>query len=265
MARLFAPYPLSGAFGGLVAYQRKDIAGTLLRTPSNLTRQRFRTDPAFANSRRTATEAGGRSKAARALRRVLHPLSPVRDHTWQGTLTGALTAVQHRDTQSVYGQRSILFSQHGHLLEGFCLSRRTPFETLVRAPLTASIDRSALSAAVAVPELLPGVNFFPSGRQPWFRLVGVLGAVPDYFYTADGYTAAGGYEKLQPAVFYGDWHPVKGGAPATTVHLALPQVPPGNAFGLVLALGFVMGVVNHKGAVEAAGYAGSGKILGVGW
>ena len=122
---------------------------------------------------------------------------------------------------------------------------------------------SALGGAVAVPQLLPGVNFFPPGRQPWFRLVAVLGAVPDHFYTAHGYTTTGDYETLKPAVVYGDWRPVKGGAPPATVNLTLPQPPPNQAFGLLLAVGFVMGGVNREGEVEAVGYAGSGKNMEV--
>lgn len=74
-------------------YQHKDLPGTQVRTPTSLNRRRFLTDPAFTNSCRTATEAGGRSQAAQALRTVLFPLSPVRDHNWQGALSRALTTV----------------------------------------------------------------------------------------------------------------------------------------------------------------------------
>lgn len=262
MARLSAPFALTGSFGSLVAYRRKDLPYTLVRSASSLSRERFRTDPSFENARRTASEAGGRSRAAQALRRVLHPLSPVRDGNWQGTLTGALTAVQHRDTDSVYGQRNILLSQHGALLAGFCLSRRTPFESLLRAPLNTVLDKTTGKAAVNNPELITRLNFFPTALYPYFRTVAVLGAVPDHFYTAHGYTTGGDYTPHAPAAAYADWHPVKGGAPATTIELTLPP-PPGNAFALVLAVGIVMGTVNKEGTIEPVGYAGSGKILEV--
>lgn len=264
MARLSAPFTLSGTFGQLVAYQRKDIAGTLVRTPSNLTRQRFRSDPCFANSRRTATEAGGRSTAAKALRHLLHPLAAVRDHNWHAALTGTLTAVQHRDRESVYGQRSVLFSRHGSLLEGYGLSRRTPFEQLLRSPVATALSRESLEAQLTLPELIAGVNFFAPSTLPYFRLVGVLGAVPDLFYTPQGYQAEGDYRGVYPQAVYSDWYPVIGGAPATTLALQLSQPPPNRSFGLVLTVGVVMGTVNQWGRTEPVSYTGSARIVAVG-
>lgn len=126
------------------------------------------------------------------------------------------------------------------------------------------LNKPVGSAYLDIPALLPGVNFFPSGRQPYFRTVSVLGAVPDHFYSTYGYTTREDYTHLYPAVAYGDWHPAKGGAPAVTIDLTLPQAPPNSSFALLLAVGVVMGIVNKEGAVEAVGYAGSGKILEVG-
>lgn len=263
MARLSAPFTLTGTFGQLVAYQRKDIPGTLVRTPSSLTRGRFRTDPAFANARRTASEAGGRSKAARALRRVLHPLTPVRDGNWQGALTGALTAVQRGDHESAWGQRSVRLSQHGHLLEGYGLSRRTPFESLVRSPLTCTLDKGALRAVVAIPDLLPGTNLIVCTPEPYFRVVACLGAVPDLFYTPDGYAPARMEQPYAVRAAYSDWRPVKSGAPACTLELRLPTVPSGDAFALVLAVGVLLGTPNFRGDIHSVPYRGSGRIMRV--
>ena len=263
MARFFAPFSLSGTFGQLVAYQRKDLPGTLVRSPTSLNRRRFLSDPAFSNSRRTATEGGGRSKAAQSLRRVLQPLSPVRDHNWQGALTGALTAVQQGDSVSPWGQRGLLLSRHGHLLEGYSLARRTPLESLLRSPLSYLLDKKEGSALLELPGLLPGVNLVVRTPEPYFRVAAVLGIVPDLLYTPGGYAP---YKEEQPLPLvsaYTDWRPVKSGAPAQGLELHLPLLPSTGGFALVLAAGILLGTPAPNGAIQPVPYRGGGKILKV--
>lgn len=263
MARLSAPFTLSGTFGNLVAYKRKDLPYTLVRTASTLNGDRFRSDPAFANARRTASEAGGRSKAAQALRRVLQPLSPVRDHNWQGAFTGALTAVQHRDTDSSWGQRNILLSKHGHLLEGFCLSRHTPFESLVRTPVSVSVDKAANKASVELPDLQPGVNLWVRTSEPYVCVVACLGALPDLFFTAEGYAPGKADDPGSVNAAYSEWRPVKSGMPALRLELQLPFVLPSEDFALVLAMGVLLGAPDHRSIIQPVPYRGSGRILKV--
>lgn len=227
MARLSAPFTLSGSFGQLVTYQRKDLPGTtLVRTPSSLTRRRFLTDPAFSNSRRTATESGGRSQAAQALGTVLFPLSPVRDHNWQGTLTGALTAVQHRDSESPWGQRSVLFSKYGYLLEGYGLARRTPY--------------------------------------PYFRVLASLGVVPDLHYTPDGYAPAVPPGRYPPQVVKTGWTGVKMGLAETVLELQLPYPVDYPSYALVLAVAITFGTPDGVGRIQPVPYCGSGRLARVG-
>lgn len=263
MARLSAPFTLSGSFGGLVAYQRKDLPGTLVRTPTSITRKRFRTDPAFANSRRTATEGGGRSKAAQALRRVLRPLAPVRDHNWQGALTGGLTGVQHGDTESRWGQRSVLFSRHGHLLEGWCLSQRTPFETLLRAPLACHVDKDALGARVTIPAMIQDLDFFPRTQHPYFCLIASLGVVPDLHYTPNGYAPAVPPGRYPPQVVRTGWTGVKMGLPETGLELQLPYPVDYPSYALVLAVAITFGTPDGLGRIQPVPYCGSGRLARV--
>jgi hypothetical protein len=65
----------------MILYRRKDLPGTLLRSKGVVTRERMQRDPAFTNTLRHAIEGGGRSQAAKAMRRVLHPLEAVRGAT----------------------------------------------------------------------------------------------------------------------------------------------------------------------------------------
>lgn len=264
MAKLNGPFSFTGPLAGVTAYTRKDVEGTLLRSETSLDKERIYSDPAFTNTVRHATEKGGRSKGAWWLRRVLHPLEPVRDGNWQGRLTGALTPLQRADSEGVYGQRRLLFSRYGSLLQGFCLSPRTPFEQLLRSSPVCSLDKDALSARLELPALAAGVNFTPRTPLPYFRVVTVLGVVPDLFFHAGAYAPQGDYRACFPEVAYSDWRPVKGGAPALNLELALPQQPPNGSFALVLALGLSFGAPDPLGSIQAVGYSGSGRIVEVG-
>jgi hypothetical protein len=263
MAKLHTPFNLSGPLSGLIVYQRKDLDGTFARTRSTISKERLRTDPAFANTMRQATEGGGRSRAAWWLRRVLQPLGAVRDHNWQGALTGALKPLQERDTESVYGRRNLLFSQHGHLLEGYGLSRRTPWDILVRTPLVCSLDKTVQTAWVELPDLLPGATFFPHSEPPYFRVVASLGVVPDLWHTAHGYTPKDTPGRHLPTVVYTPWLATKSGAAATTLELQLPYTIEFPSYALVLALALSFGSPGESGAIQPINYSGSGRIIAV--
>jgi hypothetical protein len=264
MARLHIPYPITGSIGGLVFYQRKDCKDkNFVRTQGEVAPGRQRNDAAFENRRRHSAELKGRTQMAVDLRRVLHPLEPVRTGNWQSGLAGALRPVQVRDTESVFGQRAVWLSRHGALLAGYALNKHQPLEALVRSPLEYDLDKAAGTATLRLPELVAGANLLVQGPQAWFRWVAVLGAVPDQlFVPGRGYLPAGSCHPVPMKAVYGDWHPVKGGAPATTLQLALPAAPPTD-FGLVLAAGLLLGTVDGKGAVGVVRYAGAGKILAV--
>jgi hypothetical protein len=263
MARLTTPFSFTGPLSGLSFYTRKDAAGTFVRGQSRISKERMHTDPAFTNTRRSGAEGGGRSQTAKWIRQVLQPLESVRDHNWQGALTGSLTALQKRDTGSAYGKRSVLLSQHGHLLEGYPLSRRTPWETLVRSPFNYKVDRERQSAWVEMPALLEGVTFYPRTAHPYFRLVATLGVVPDLNYAAEGYLPAHRAGKHLPHVARTEWLGVKSGAPATVLELQLPYGIEFPDYALVLAVGVLFGTLDEWGEVSEVGYSGSGRIVGV--
>jgi hypothetical protein len=260
MAKLTTPFSITGPLAGLSFYHRKDLPGTFVRGQSRISKERMHADPAFANTRRSGTEGGGRSQAAKWIRRVLKPLEAVRDHNWQGALSGSLTALQKRDIESAYGERSVLLSQHGYLLEGYPLSRRTPWDTMVRTPLSYTVDREHQSARVEIPALLEGVTFFPRTAHPYFRLVATLGVVPDLHYAAEGYGPAYRVGKHLPQVARTEWLGVKRGAPATALELQLPYSIEFPAYALVLALGVLFGSPDEWGEIREVGYSGSGRL-----
>lgn len=264
MAKLHTPFAFTGKLRGVTAYTRKDLPGTvILRTQAGPTAGDINTRAAYDLTRRNNKEFGGRSTTARFIRRALYPLRHLEDHNVGAALTKLLKPVQALDTVSSFGRRSVCLSRQPHLLEGFNLNQRHPFEGAVRHPLAWSLSKEDLSARLEVPELLANINFLPPPPHPLFRLTVLLGVVPDQYWGEPLYGPSGDYGQLFPVVEHTEWRPVKKGAPATTLDVQLPYAPPGNDFSLLLAVGLEMGTAAGPGSVEPVRYAGSARIVEV--
>jgi hypothetical protein len=134
----------------------------------------------------------------------------------------------------------------------------------LRSPLACGLDKDTLSAHVAIPELIAGVNFTPRTPHPYFRIVASLGVVPDLHYNPDGYTpdiAAGSH---LPEVAATEWLGAKSGAPATMLELSLSYAVEYASYALVLAVALSFGTLNAQGQIQAVSYSGSGRIAAVG-
>lgn len=194
---------------------------------------------------------------------MLRPLEAVRDYNRAGTLTGLLKPVQVLDGESTYGERSVLLSQHPHLLEGFTLSRKTAFESVVCTPINCTVNKDALSTRVELPQLAVGVNFRPRPPHPYFRIMAALGVVPDLFYSPYGYTPDEELGQYAPQVAHTDWQGVIAGMNENVLELSLPYPVESPSFSLVLAVAVSFGTLDVLGNVVPVKYSGSGRIAAV--
>lgn len=264
MAKVHLPFPLSGNMAGLSLYTRKDMEGVLARRPGGASKRRILHDPTFELTRRYGAEFAGCSTASKWLRRqALQPLEFLSDFNWAPALVKHLHPLVGLDRAGELGRRSIALSNNPALLAEYPLTRRLPFDRVVRTAVENSIDKEALSARVQVGALLPGVNFAPEGPYPFFRFTAALGAVPDLHHQ-DGFTYAPGasYSPVGAHSTDSEWFVVKEGAPATSLELSLPRSPGTAPFTLVLSLGLVMGSAGAGGTIEAVAHFGCAKILG---
>jgi hypothetical protein len=264
MARLHGPFLFNGKLKGLSAYTMQGCDGIILRTPYGPSKEDIKTKPAYELTRRNNSEFGGRSTAVKWIRRILHPLKSVSDHNLSAPLNALLKPIQEMDRQSEFGKRNILISQAPQLLEGFNCNLKYPFDSVVRNPPGYTLLRESLGAVVEFPALLPSLTFFAPGAHPYFRLVTVLGVVPDFYYALPIYRPKEGHEQqLHPQVVYSDWYAANSGSPALSLEVDLPPAPPVDDFSLVLATGVQMGRVETAGAITGVRYMGCGKILAV--
>jgi hypothetical protein len=156
-----------------------------------------------------------------------------------------------------------LLSMNPQLLEGFNLNRKFLLETVIRRGLPCTIDKAAMKVRIEIPDLVPGKNFFIPKNYDWYRITGVLGAIPDHLYAEPTYRPAIFFDF--PYSVYGstDWHPAKKGSKAVAVELQLPVVTQ-TSFSLMVLAGASFGKATDVNQVDAVKYVGAAKIIGMG-
>lgn len=263
MAKLRAAFPFIGTVGNFTYYKRRDIDEIIVRQKGGASKERIKKDKAFVNTRKVNAEFGGRSAASKRIISMLFPMKAVADHSFSGELNSLLRPVQQMDMENDWGKRSVKLSANPALLSGFSLNKRNPFDSIVRNPVSFELDRDNLAAAINLPALLPGINFFVPGKYPVFGFQATLGIVPDLFYDHNTrkYKPAGDYETLFPQTVNTDWWPVVKGSAATRLELNCPAAPPNQSFTLMLSLGIRFGTTGAANQVDQLKYAGAARII----
>lgn len=260
MATLQPGFTFTGTLGNMSAYKMRGSDKIILRTKGGPSKDKIKTSPQFERTRENNSEFGGRAKASSWVKRMLHPVSVLADHNIINSLNPPMKKLQQLDTDNPRGKRNVCLEKAPQILEGFSLNKRNSFDTIVRGQMKCSIDRVALSAAWEVPGVIPGINFFAPVKQPMFRMVMALGAVPAIVFTDDEYAPVGDYSMVYPKHVYTQWQPVLQGCDAQLLELTLPT-PPGNEYSLVLSVGVCFGTIANGGVVQQVKYGGAGKVV----
>jgi hypothetical protein len=197
----------------------------------------------------------------------MHPVRVLSDYNFSGFINKALKIVQKQDGTGELGQRSIMLSKHPHLLAGFQLNKNTTFDSVLRTPITYTLDRKTLSARVNIPALLRDINFHPNNRHARFCIDVSLGIVPDFtfdpgeraFMPSDWYTTM-----FAPESVSSPWFPALKGSPATSLEIKLTdQVPADEAYSLMLTVGVRYGSPMEDDVVKDVKRAGVAKVVAV--
>lgn len=264
MALLESDFQFTGPLGNLSAYRMRGVDKIVVRRKGGASKKRIKNDREFARTRELNSEFAGRAKGVKHIMRAMYELKPVADHNFYGKLNALLKLVQDRDDEFSSGERSIRLSKHGGLLQGFSLNRYTSLESLVRTPLICKISRDTRSAKVEIPELIPGVNFFPPQKHPLFSVMAVLSVAPDLFFTKKGFKPTRPeYEGNLHHTVTTPWLPAMTGSPAATLELKLESTLPDDAWALLLSIAVCFGVPYDAQTVIQTKHAGSARILAV--
>lgn len=261
MAKLISLIQFSGTLDGISVYKMEGVKEPVVRRKGGASRQKILHDSCFENTRRCMGEFGGRSTATRYIFSAFGNLP--RGRNTSGQINRRLTSLQRMDSRSPWGQRAVRLSQYPEVLRGLSITGRLTLDPIVPDLFACSLLREALQGRVEVPALLPGVNCHHPKAYPFFRVVAVLGVVPDLYYNElfNKFLPAEDFIPLQKAET--PWLPTTA-APPATLHLQLSQAPATEGFALVLSAGVEYGKLNPAGSVEPAPGAVAAKVLAVG-
>jgi hypothetical protein len=262
MARFSSPMGFIGTIDKLTAYTMRNTEGIIVRRKGGHSRKKLKTHESFVNVRRNNAEFGGRAKTTSHIRMALVPQKNIADYPFIGELNKLLVTVQHADRESEWGQRNIFLTRQPSLLCGFELNRKNSFSSIVRSPLEYNINRDTGEASVQLPDLLPGINLFIPGAYPFFSIRASLGIIPDMVFTEHGYKPAVDMKNIGRNIdTTTEWLPSRNGLRKQSLSLQLKELPDGNAWTLILAIGIQLAQVGSDGMPTQAKYVGGATVV----
>ena len=256
----------TGSLGDLSFYHMRGTDKIVVRRKGGASKETIKKSPKFALPRLYMSEFGGCSTMGKEVRFMMHPMRALADYNFSGFINKSLKLIQKQDPTSKLGQRAIELSKHPKLLEGFQLNKYTTFDSMVRSTLNWSIDAEKGSAKVEIPALVRDINFFPNNRHSKFSITISLGVVPDFKFNprTGKYQAPTWYDTMYGCSYTSsDWYSALKGSPATTLELALDQLPPEGGYSLMLGIGICFGDSMDDGDVKQIKRAGAAKILAI--
>jgi hypothetical protein len=259
MAQLIGNVLFTGSIENLSAYKMRGSDKIIIRKKGGPTKKQIKHSPKFDLTRRNNKEFGGRAKAATLIKRILHPLMFLADYNITGPLNALLQPIQQMDTHNEKGKRNILLTKNPRLLEGFTLNRRYLLDSIVRTPVSCTIQKQKV--IVDLPQLLPDINFVVPGNYPFYQFIAVAGLVPDLYVTEHGYQPKVERDYITEYT-QSDWLPVNTLAPAGKLIVkGLPLQKPDTCSNMV-ALGIAFGTMKGQ-EIEPVKYIGGAKVIGV--
>jgi hypothetical protein len=254
----------TGTLGDFSAYRMRGSDKIVIRKKGGARKEQIRTSPKFATARLYMTEFGGCSRMGKHVRLSMHQLKGLANYNISGPINKIMKVIQKQDGTSELGRRAIRLSQHTTLMEGFSLNQKYTLDSILRSPVAAAIDRQAGTAHLEIPRLMRDINLFPLNRHAMFRIEATLGVAPDFTFNPQTgqYEAPSWYDNTyQSVVVRTPWYPSLDESPATTLDVALRNLPPEANYSFVLSVGIRFGSFTEGGVIEEVKREGAGKIL----
>ncbi len=194
-----------------------------------------------------------------SLRYALYPVKHLGDPVFTGALTKITNQIKEQDIVAARGMRSVFLSRHRHMLKGFQLNQRNPFDAALRHPVSVSTDRDTATATVDIPVAIPQVNLFLPKNGVFYRFVVSMGTVSDIENFGDLL-----HERQTGPVVYETTGWIHAGSPSEAQQVRLQiDLKPSPEDSFVLAIGLEMGMLGRFGEVEVVPKAGTAKVLEV--
>lgn len=252
----------TGTMGDVSAYRMRGVDRIVIRSKGGVSRQRIKSHPNYELTRRNNEEWKACIMAGKSIRAAIYAIKHLSDHNFSGSLHGICKSIQLQDELNEKGKRSVALSQGQYRLEGFGLNRTNSFESMMRHPLQFAVDRTAATAVVSLPDMLPGINLYNPYRQPLYRFILMLGVVTDIVYDESRKL----YQPLAavmpgPAIVRTVWAAVNEERPAQEITLAINGWQDVAGAGLLLSAGIEFGMPAANNMAQPVKYAGAARLL----
>lgn len=257
MARSKSILRFSGKLGDINAYTPKDADpedGFIIRTNGGPSAKQIKTLPSCIVVRKNNDDFATSSCAAMYIRKAIYPVKHLADVNVQPKLTSLCKYIQQEDEQSPQGEKVVRLSQFGSYLSGFNLNKRHLFDSVVRHPLVATLDREAWSAEIGLPDLHPGIGLVLPWQQPLFRLIFSLGTATDRWRVATGNYSPEVVTHITP------WTIAQQALPAQKIVLQLKERVEANEC-MIVAVGIEMGMMLSDAVIKPVKHMGCAKVL----
>jgi hypothetical protein len=281
MARVKSLDQITGSLKNLSFYTRKGSDQIFVRTKGGATKEQIKRRPEFESVRKNNKEFGGCSKMSKEIRLTFSSLAHVADYNLAPVLCSLAKNIQKTDTNNPVGERNIRLSQFRTSLTGFNFNTITRFESVLRIPLSGSVNREKQEATLAIPAFacsfglnLPFNRSASSSRTPTilnyslFRITASLGIATDLQLNAQ----KTGYEPVHSTIGQGfktvstQWYSTQ--ASVSEQQLTWNIFEPSALFTdedtLILTVVIEFGTLDAFGNPTPVRGAGAGKILVVG-
>jgi hypothetical protein len=264
MARLTGGISFTGSMGDISAYKMRGVDGIVLRQKGGPSKQQIKNSPVFELTRYNNEECKGRMQMVKQINLAMRGVRHLYDYNCSGDMAAVCQKIIQTDTVNKWGARSIQLSKASFLLEGFTINTYQPFDTVVKHPLEITMDAAAGAAAVGLPHLLPGLHISNPKQQPLYRLVFVLGTVPDILFDFSEKRYKPVTEVYHPPITVSTtWYTAGENCPAQVLQLQIPSYLQQEGQSLLLSGGIEYGQPKMGGHIQYTKYAGAAKVLKV--
>jgi hypothetical protein len=252
---------LSGKIGALVFYRMRGSEKMIVRRKAALSKYALNYHSRYENTRQQNMEFKGCVLAAKKIGLAMYSIKPLGDFNSFGQVVKICKVIQQADSSNPKGKRSVYISKMHSLLDGFSFNKYNTFESLVRAPISISIDRPAGIAKAIIPPMRPGIHLVNPKEEPYYRFVCSLGNVSDVF-VPDNRTT---YETVNKNYSFcheqvSPWTNWKNSFPGIEISVSLDRWEDIADQTLFAGIGIEFGRQAPGGEIEFVKYAGAGKI-----
>lgn len=269
MARAKNLFEITGSMAKFSMYRLQGHDEVIVRTKGGPSKYQIKNKPQFEKVRRNNEEWKACTGMTSQIREGYYFLKRLEDYPTSGALNAIAKQMQKLDTESEHGKRNILLSKHKEILPGFSLSRKQVFESVLKVPVTTSIDRAAGEATIEIPDINTNFYLYNFRKLPYYRILANFSSLVDIVHDGENYInylhTGESYTHRDIGIFESEWFPSNGSQPGMTIRLSHPieteHLSP--HITLMLTIGIEFGQNGNDNTITPVKYSGTGKIIRV--